>query len=101
MPTSHGARAKFCKETCAGEMRTKEARGWTNWIDRAHPLEDARLELPVLTFSEGMVFDDVLSAWKLPVLVRPTAMEMRSRIYPRKRFLTLAIWLSPGPLGTI
>ena len=47
-----------CSETCAEELRTKGARGWTNWRDKAHPLDGARLELPILTFSEGMVFDD-------------------------------------------
>ena len=47
-----------CSEACAGELRTKGAKGWTNWKDSTHPLEGARLEPATLTFTDGMVFDD-------------------------------------------
>jgi cyclase len=47
-----------CSEVCAEELRTKGARGWTTWKDPAHSLDGARLELPTITFSDGMVFDD-------------------------------------------
>lgn len=47
-----------CSEACAGEMRTKGAKGWANWSDRAHSLEGSRLETPTITFSDSMVFDD-------------------------------------------
>ncbi len=47
-----------CSESCAEELLTKGARMLTNWSDKAHPLEGSRLELHILTFSEGVVFDD-------------------------------------------
>jgi cyclase len=47
-----------CSEVCAEELRTKGARGWTNWNNPSHSLTGARLELPAITFTDGMVFDD-------------------------------------------
>lgn len=50
--------AIVCSEVCAEEMRTKGAKGFSNWSDRAHSLEGARIALPTITFTDGMVFDD-------------------------------------------
>lgn len=47
-----------CSDPCAEELRTKGAKGWTNWKDTAHSLGGARLELATVTFTDGMVFDD-------------------------------------------
>lgn len=47
-----------CSEVCAEELRTKGAKGFANWSDRQHSLEGARIELPAITFTDGMVFDD-------------------------------------------
>ena len=48
----------ICSEACAEELRTKGARGFSNWNDAAHPLTGARFEPATIMFSEGMVFDD-------------------------------------------
>jgi cyclase len=47
-----------CSEVCAEELRTKGAKGFANWNDKAHPLTGAHFEPATITFSDGMVFDD-------------------------------------------
>ena len=45
-------------EATAAELRVGGARSWSNWNNPAHTLEGARFELPSITFTDRMVFDD-------------------------------------------
>jgi glyoxylase-like metal-dependent hydrolase (beta-lactamase superfamily II) len=50
-----------CSDNCSAELATKGARGWENWNaerEGGHTLDGARLELPTLTFSDKIMFDD-------------------------------------------
>jgi cyclase len=50
--------AIICTEACASEMKTKGAASWTNWNDPQHSLQGAHMQLPAITFSDRLVFDD-------------------------------------------
>ena len=94
-----------CSETCAEELRTKGARGWTNWSNKAHPLDGARLELPVLTFSEGMVFDDGTERVEIN-LVGPAHSKGDAVAYlPKEKILVagdlIVTWTAGNNLGDI
>ena len=48
-----------CSQECADESKTKGKAGWDKWSEGgAHSLAGSRLELPTLTFSDKMAFDD-------------------------------------------
>ena len=48
-----------CSQVCAEELQNKGEAAWRNWRETGeHSLQNARLELPALTFSAGIVFDD-------------------------------------------
>jgi cyclase len=43
---------------CAEELVTRGVTGWKNWNEAGHSLSGYRLELPTMTFSDTIVFDD-------------------------------------------
>jgi glyoxylase-like metal-dependent hydrolase (beta-lactamase superfamily II) len=45
-------------QECAEELASRGVTGWKNWSETAHSLSGYRLELPTMTFSDKIVFDD-------------------------------------------